>query len=201
MRLRAIALLVLLPLAALAADAPEEVFKKFHGAAMAGNLEEMLKYGPAQRRAEVQGMPAASKEAALKTVQFLMPRGFQVHRMTVHDDGRGILHVSGPLISEGKAPMTMYGTVRMLQENGEWKVDEATWSTQKPAALSPPRPAPAPAAAPVAAGSPAPKAVAAPKPPAPGTIYREPPIRKLGEAKVECVYKPVMTAKDIENCK
>ena len=136
-------------------------------------------------------MSAAHKEAALKTAQFLMPRGIQVHRTTKTDDGRTTMIVSGPLMNEGQKPQTMYGTVRMLQENGEWKVDETTWSTQRPAVLS----APKPAAAPVAAGNPAPKG------PVPGTIYLEKPIRKLGEARVECVYKPVMTAKDIENCK
>ena len=48
MKLRAIALLILLPFvmlqapAALAAEEPDAVYAKFHRAAMAGDLEEML---------------------------------------------------------------------------------------------------------------------------------------------------------------
>src|SRR5258706_15305706 len=78
MKLRAIALLILLPQltllprATLAADEPDVVYGKFHRAAMAGDLEEMLKYGPAQRRAEIQAMSAPSKEAALRMAQYMM---------------------------------------------------------------------------------------------------------------------------------
>jgi len=192
MRSRAIALLLLLPYLiappALAADAPEAVYARFHRAAMAGDLEEMLKHGPAQRRTEIRSMSPASKDAALKMAQFMMPRAFTVERTIVAGNGRATLIVSGPGDGGGGKLQPIYGTVRMLTENGEWKVDEASWSTDKPAILSAAPAAPAKAAAPVklAPG---------------GSAYNEMPARKLGEAKPECVYKPVMTAKDIENCK
>jgi hypothetical protein len=194
MRLRAIALLLLLPSclvlqarAALAADAPEAVYAKFHRAAMAGDLEEMLKHGPAQRRTEIRSMSPASKDAALKMAQFMMPRAFTVERTIMASNGRATLIVSGPGDGGGGKLQPIYGTVRMLTENGEWKVDEASWSTDKPAILT--------AAPPAAPKGPAP--VLAPG----GSAYTELPARKLGEAKQECVYKPVMTAKDIEACK
>ena len=193
MRLRAIALLLLLPLTALAAEAPDAVYTKFHRAAMAGNLEEMLKVSPAKRRAEVQAMSQASKDAQLQIAKHLLPRGFQVHRTTVQVDGFAFLHLSGPWFGEGNKPVTMYGVVRLVQEQGEWKVDESHWSTQKPAELAPPKPA---AAAAAAAVKPAPGAA-----PVKPSAYTETPVRKLGEAKPECVYKPVMTARDLENCK
>ena len=179
----------LLPGAALAADEPEVVYGKFHRAAMAGELDEMLKYGPAGRRAEIQGMSAAHREAALKMAQFMMPRAFTLERKTVHSNGRATLVVSGPGDSGGGALSKIYGTVAMLNERGEWKVDQANWSTEKPAELTAPKPAPQ------AASKPAAK-------PAPGAGSMTAPIGgKLSDAKPECVYKPVMTAQDMENCK
>src|SRR6185503_4513817 len=149
------ALLILLPClllqapAAFAADEPEVVYGKFHRAAMAGDLEEMLKYGPAQRRAEIRGMSAASKDAALKMAQFMMPRAFTVERKLPAKGGATLI-VSGPGDVGGGRLQPIYGTVRMLMENGEWKVDEASWSTDKPAILSsaPADKAPAKGAAP-----------------------------------------------------
>ena len=194
-----VAIIFMLPFATLAADEPEVIYAKFHRAVMAGELEEMLKYGPAQRRAEMQSLSASSKDAALKMAQFMMPRAFTLQRKTVQANGRGAtLVVSGPWMAEGQRSETMYGTVRMLTENGEWKVDELTWSNEKPPILA----APQPAAAPAAAGKPAPK-MAAPGKGAPvvGSMNSEVPGRRLGVAKPECVYKPVMTAQDMENCK
>jgi len=211
--LRAIALLVLLPClallarAALAADSPQEVYAKFFKATVTGNLEEMLKLWPTRRRAEVQAMSAESKEAQIKLARHLLPRGYQVHRTTVQVDGYAFLILSGPWFGEGEKPVTMYGVVRLQQEGGEWKYDEAHWSTQKPAELAGPRPAapPNPAAAAMESPGGKPAAKAPPSPAAPSktapSAYTETPVRKLGEAKPECVYKPVMTAKDMELCK
>jgi hypothetical protein len=196
MKLLVAILFMLLPFASLAADEPEVVYGKFHRAVMAGDLEEMLKYGPAQRRAEILGLSASSKEAALRMAQFMMPRAFALNWKTVQANGRAAtLIVSGPWADEGTTKLeTMYGTVRMLLENGEWKVDEASWSSEKPAIVG--------AAKPPADGKAAAKAAPAGKAGAPVVGAMEAsPGRTLGAAKPECVYKPVMTAQDIENCK
>ena len=182
----------LLPAAALAADEPEVVYAKYHRAAMASDLDDMLNFGPAKRRAEMQGMSAAHRQAALKMAQFMMPRAFSLERKTVHSNGRATLVVSGPGDSGGGRLETIYGTVRMVTEGGNWKVDEASWSNEKPAILATPKPAPQPAAkaaATATGGAPVVGSMAAPT------------ARKLGPAKPECVYKPVMTAQDLENCK
>jgi len=179
----------LLPAAALAADEPEVVYGRYHRAAMAGELDEMLNHGLAARRAAMQGMSAAHREAALKMAQFMMPRAFTLERKTVQGNGRATLVVSGPGGSGDGRLVTIYGTVAMLMERGEWKVDQANWSTEKPAELA------ASKAAPQAASKPAAKAA-----PAAGSTTAS-TFRKLGDAKPECVYKPVMTAKDMENCK
>jgi hypothetical protein len=203
MKLPAIALCalwILLPGATLAADEPEVVYGKFHRAAMAGDLEEMLKHGPAQRRAEIQGMSESSKDAALKMAKFMMPRAFTVERRLPASAGRATLIVSGP--GDGGTGSgnlrTIYGTVIMVAENGIWKVDEASWSTERPAVLGAAPPAGARTVADKSQGK---APAAAPKASPPGTIYLEPPTRKLGAAKPECVFKPVMTAQDLENCK
>jgi hypothetical protein len=184
-----------LPGLAPAADEPEVVYAKFHRAAMASDLDEMLKYGLAQRRADMQGLSAAHREAALKMVQFMMPHAFTLQRKTVSPNGRATLIVSGPWDGGHHSLDTVYGTVSMVTENGEWKVDESTWSDQKPAILLAPKPAPA-------ADKAASKAAVSTK--GGQIVGSEPAVisgKKLGEAKPECVYKPVMTAEDMERCR
>ncbi len=179
-----------LPCAASATDEPEAVYARFHRAAMAGDLDEMLKYGPAQRRAEMQGLSGAHREAALKMVQLMMPLAFKLERKTVNPNGRATLIVSGPTDDVVRGKQTVYGIIKMLMENGEWKVDESNWSDQKPEILSAPKPAaPAPSAEKGAISTKGAQAVGSPAG------------RRLGEAKPECVYKPVMTAEDMERCR
>ncbi len=180
----AIVLLALLPLAALAAEEPEAVYAKFHRATMAGELDEMLKYGPAQRRAEMRGLSEAHREAALKMAQFMMPRAFTLERKTVHAKGRATLIVSGPGDAGRQKLETIYGVVTMLMENGEWKVDESSWSNEKPVILATPKPAASGKGAPVV-----------------GSMSSATPGRTLGTAKEPCVYKAVMTAQDMANCR
>lgn len=194
-----IALLLLAALPARAADEPEAVYAKFHRATMAGELEEMLRHGPAARRAEMQGMSESSRNAALKMAQFMMPRAFTMERKVMSPNGRAAtLIVSGP--GEGGSGSgkleTIYGSVKMLLENGAWKVDEASWSSDRPAILATPKP--------VAAPPPAAKAaVSTGGAPVVGSMSSQVTggSSKLGAAKPECVYKPVMTAKDMENCR
>jgi hypothetical protein len=202
----AIALLVLLPLAcvpARATDEPEAVYAKYHRAVMAGDLEEMVKYVPTPTRAEIYAMSASSKEATLKMAQYMMPRAFTLQRKTVQPNGHATLIVSGPWTGDGRKMQTMYGIVRMITENGEMKVDESSWTSEKPANLATPQPAaPQPAAPPAAADKAAPKAAVSTKgAPVVGTMSSSSPGRVLGKAKPPCVYKPVMTTEDIENCK
>ncbi|MEO8144891.1 MAG: hypothetical protein ABI654_11815 [Betaproteobacteria bacterium] len=191
-----IALLALLPFAALpalAADEPEVVYAKFHRAAMSGNLEELLKYGLDARRAELGSMSTAQKEATLKMAASMMPRAFTLRSKQLGLGGRSArLVVSG--MGEniiGGRPEMLYGEVSMVLERGEWKVDESSWSNEQPQAPLPARPAAAPA--PAAARAVAPKPATRPAAAA--------PIRALGPAKPPCVYKPVMTAEDVENCR
>ena len=196
-KLLAVALLILLPLAALAADEPEAVYAKYHRAVMSGDLDEMLRNGPLQRRAEMAGLSAAHKDAALKMARFMMPRAFTLERKTLNARNRATLIVSGPGEAGGNRMQTMYGTVNMLLENGDWKVDEVNWSNERPAILATPKPA-APSAA---AEKAAPKFTGKGGAQVVGSTTSSAPARTLGEAKPVCVYKPVMTAADMEACK
>jgi hypothetical protein len=84
----------------------------------------------------------------------------------------------------------------MVMERGEWKVDESSWSNERPGILAPVRPAGSPSADKAAV-----KATG--KPPGAQVVGSTPatPPRKFGAAKPPCLYKPVMTAEDVENCR
>ena len=198
MRLPAIvAFLILLPLPTLAAEEPEAVYTKFHRGAVSGNLEEMTRYAPAARRAELATMSAAQKDAQVKMVALMLPRAFIVRNKTINPAGNGArLLLSGPgeRLIDGKVE-TLYGVVSMVIEAGEWKVRESNWSNEQPANFAAARPAAAPAA--TAAGKAPAKAAAK----APASMVGTPVARPLGAAKPPCVYKAVMTAEDMENCK
>lgn len=199
MRLWGIALLIF-AFNAFGADEPEVVYGRFHRAIASGNLEEMMRYAPAARRAEVAVMSAAQKDAQMKMLSMLMPKAFTLVNKRIAPGGQSArLIVTGPgeTVIAGGAKEPMYGRVRMVQEGGEWKVDEIAWSNEQPSAgeVGPALAAPPAAAAakPVSASKQAPKASAPAAPP--------PVVRKLGEARQECVYKPVMTNEDLERCR
>lgn len=191
----AIVFSLIFPVAGIAAEEPEAVYAKFHRAAASGNLEEMVRYAHEAQRAEFAAMSAAQKDANAKMMAALLPRAFLLQQKTVNPDGKGArLLVSGPAgVIPGEKPEMLYGTISMVVERGEWKVGEMNWSNARPAGLGEGKPAVKPVA-------PAAKAQAAPA--ARGaTTLGSTPERKLGTARPPCVYKPVMTAEDVENCR
>ena len=202
MRLVAVVLfLALLPLAAIparSAEEPEGAYAKYHRAVVAGNLDAMLEQSLALQRADMQSMSAANRDATLKMAQSVMPRIFTVERKTLVEAGRATLIISGPW--NGPSGMVqVYGTAQLRMEEDAWKVIGVSWTTERPAILSAPQPAAAPTAAEKSAAKAAP--VSTKGAPVVGSMSSEVTGRKLGVAKPECVYKPVMTAQDMENCK
>jgi hypothetical protein len=211
--------LALLP-SAWAADPPENVFANFHRAAVAGNLDRMLLYSPAARRAQIARMPPAQKAAQAKTIAALLPRTYVIQAKTV-DSGGLTMHVSGMSTPpRGRTSEMLYGSIRMQLEGQDWKVGNMNWTNTPPAgAAAGKKPAPIAAAKPTGryAVNPelgGPPGAQAPKPAAgsapvksttgvrgAGTVMGTTPERKLGTAKPPCVYKPFMTAEDLENCK
>jgi hypothetical protein len=197
-RMSALALLVFAPIVAPAADEPDAVYGRYHRAAAAGNLAEMAQHAQAAQRAELLAMSAAQKSAMVKMLAATMPRAFSLSNKTVSRDGKSArLLVSGPdAAQEGEKPEMLYGTIRMVMEGANWKVGETEWSNSAPAGFA--APAGAKSAVPASA-----KSVAPVRRTGGGLVgsTASPPERKLGIAKEPCVYKPVMTAEDVENCK
>ena len=189
--------LCLAALPAAAADEPEAIYAKYHRGAVSGDQEDVLAYAAAQQRKEISALSPAQRNAAVKMMAATMPRAFVLKSKTVAPDGNSArLLLSGPggSVLDNK-PEVLYGSVRMVMERGAWKVAETSWSNQPPAGL-------AAAAKPPAAASQKATAqkAAARGAPMVGSINAAPE-RKLGIAKEPCVYKPVMTAEDMENCK
>ncbi len=185
--------MVLLPGAALAQAEPEAVYAKYHRAAVSGDVDEMARYWNAPQRAEVATMSVAQKQAAAKMMAALLPRAYLLNDKRVNPNGQNArLIVSGPgTLTVGEKPETLYGIINLEKENGEWKVGNMDWSNTRPDALA--RPAIKPSATPPLQSK---------SPPArSATVTGTQPEKKLGTAKPPCVYKPVMTAEDVENCK
>jgi hypothetical protein len=188
---------------ALAAEEPDAVYAKYHRAAVTRDLNEMLLYASASQRKELSDASPAQKDAMMKMLEASMPRVFVLKGKTVAPDGRSArLLVSGPggSVLDAKTE-TLYGTVSMVNERGEWKVAASNWSNNPPAAGLAPAPAAKSAAPAARATAPAAKAAPARSGAALVGSTSAPPERKLGMAKEPCVYKPVMTAEDIENCR
>ena len=194
MRTIAALLLLLAALPAAAADEPDAVYTRYHRAAVTRDLDEMLRYAAAAQRAEIAAMSAAQRDALGKMLEVGMPRAFLLKKKTLTPDGKGArLLLAGPggSVLDAKSE-ALYGTVTLVNERGEWKVVSSDWNTSAPAELqsaakdrpaSPQKPAAAPRGAPQVGSA------------------NAMPERKLGIAKEPCVYKPVMTAEDIENCR
>ena len=197
----ALALAAALPLGA--AEEPEAVYLKFHRAILNGDVEEVLHYGAEAQRAEISAMPASQRGATLKMMAVLMPRAFVLRAKNINPDGKSArLQLTGagkPLV--GDKPETLYGTARMVMEGSQWKVAGVDWSNQDPggaAQAAPAKPAAKAASAPPAAP---PKSTPQSRSTLPVGAMDSAPERKFGTQKPACVYKPVMTAEDLEACR
>jgi len=187
------AILFLAALPLLAADEPETVYAKYHRAAASGDVNEMMRYVPEAQRAEMAAMSAAQRDAAAKMAIASAPRAFVLRNKTVAPDGKvARLVVSGDSAIAGRdTTETLYGSIRLVLEGTEWKVADEAWNNAPPAAM---QAAPAQRAAPASAPQKAPAKGA-------GGLVGSTPDRTLGTAKEPCVFKPVMTAEDMERCR
>jgi len=203
MRLPVFALLaaLALPAPALAAEEPEGVYAKYHRAAVTGDLDTMLNHSLARQRSEIGSRSQAQRDASLLMVKSMMPKVFTVERKTLPAENRATLIVSGPWEGGPGGRVQVYGTAQLMMEEGEWKVFGVSWTTQRPDILSTPQAAPKPVPTMAEKITGKPSVMSTKGAPVVGSMDAEAPVRKLGTAKAECVYKPVMTAQDMENCK
>jgi hypothetical protein len=189
----AAALFFLLPCPAAAQEEPEAVYRKFHSALIAGNIDELNKYGTPGGAAELAKLPAEQRKGVLDLMKKFIPPSYTITaRQPGTDANRLTLRARGMGTSLfGGKPEAMDGEIVMVKMGGEWKVDKSNWNSGKSGA-TPPRAADA--AAPMQSAPqrlPVPSRSAAPKAPE----------RSMGAAKEPCVYKPVMTNEDMERCR
>jgi hypothetical protein len=99
---------------------PETVYASFHRAGLAGDYDGMLKYGSA---AQASDLPPAERKRLLKILARLLPTKYSVVEKTVDEGGkRAVLRL------RGAQPQALLGTITLVKEKGEWKVDEANWA-------------------------------------------------------------------------
>ena len=197
-----------------AQEAPEAVYLKLHRATLVHNLDEMLLYASDARRAELAG--TAGSSVMLKLISSMMPRVYTVRSTAVTPDGlRAQMRATGSFTFMGSTAPS-YGTVDLVKQKGEWKIDRFEWSGDKPAgfdtvqapyerirgapatAQAPLQPAPVPAPAPVSA--PAAKPAAEPRPAPEPAEKPAPPVIERVTKPAPCEIKPVMSDDDLLNC-
>ena len=106
---------------ALAQDQPETVYANFHRAGLAADYDGMRKYESAAKVNQMDPLPPAERKAILKALANLLPSSYAVVEKTVEEGAtRAVLRLRGtqPAIS---------GTITLVKEKGEWKVDDANW--------------------------------------------------------------------------
>jgi hypothetical protein len=180
-------------------DEPHTVYLKLHRATLVQNLDEMLLYASDASRAELKTF--AGDPQRLKLVSAMMPRVYNVRASSMSADrSRVRLRATGTFTFQGNTAPS-YGTVDLVKQQGEWKVERFEWSGDKPpgfdeaiaqarlAARLAAGQAPVPEEAPRAA--PAEKPAAEPPPTAP-VLTRKP--------QRECEIKPVMNDEDLRAC-
>ena len=137
------ALFLLLPCAASAQEDPEVVFGKFHRAMLAGNIDEMNKYGTPGGGSEIAKMPAEQRKQVLDMLKGLTPKRYKVTGRQLGSDGNSLtLRTTGSGASiYGAKPSAQDGMIRMVKLGGEWKVDDVKWkdagATSAPASAAP----------------------------------------------------------------
>jgi hypothetical protein len=195
--------LLLVSFAATAQEEPEAVFAKFHRAMLEGNLAEMKKYGTPAGAKDLDKLPPEQQKAMLDMVKKLLPETYTITGREGAGSGSMMLKATGQGtdLMTGR-PQTQYGQIRMVKMGKDWKVDKTSWNNRDESGVASPRPSSMPprAAAQVKPAI-APGPAVSARPGSAPAVFGAPIERKLGEAKAPCVYKPVMTQQDLENCR
>ncbi len=180
-------------------DDPHTVYLKLHRATLVQNLNEMLLYTSDAGSVELKTY--AGDAQRLKLVSAMMPRVYTVRATSMNADAsRARLRATGTFTFQGNTAPS-YGTVDLVKQSGEWKVERFEWSGDKPQGFDD-AVAQARLAARLAQGGPAPeetpraaqaqKPAAEPEPTPPSLSERKP--------KRECEIKPVMSDDDLRAC-
>ena len=125
----------LMPAIAVAADDAEAVYAKFHRAIANGNIADMNRFGTPGGGEQLAQMPAAQRKQVLDMMKSLMPKRYKIVDKQVSADGSQLrMRMSGTGSLFGGEGSVHEGTVVMLKQGGEWKVDDVKWNEAKPGA-------------------------------------------------------------------
>ncbi|MCM2287499.1 MAG: hypothetical protein NDI67_00620 [Sulfuritalea sp.] len=125
---------------AVAQEDPEAVYAKLHGAALAGNAEEVMGYSTAAAKAEFAAKTQAERDALIRGMAQALPKTYTITEKNIAPDGNSAV-LLGTGVSEYQTRATAYLTASFRKEGEAWKVSSWGWSNQKP-----PPPAAKPAA-------------------------------------------------------
>lgn len=134
----AAALCFLLPGPAVAQEKPEAVYAKFHRALLAGNIDDLNKYGTPEGGAELARMSPEQRREVTEMVKRMIPRSYTItSRQLSREGNRYTLTVTGTRPSPaGRKPEPQDGTIRLVKQGGVWKVDEANWGNENSSGLT-----------------------------------------------------------------
>ena len=113
----------------------QTVFRNFHKAVLANDLDELLKWEVKSRSDAFAKASAAQRDEAMAYTVKSTPKTYKVTGSIIEPNGRdATLYLSADVTDKGKTE-TLYGSVVFEKESGAWKVAAAGWSrVQSPAA-------------------------------------------------------------------
>jgi len=113
---------------ALAQDAPEAVYAKFHRAGLGADYDGMRKYESSAKAKEMDPIPPAERKQMLRALARLLPRSYSVVEKTVEAGAlRAVLRLRATQPDAAGKAQPLLATITLVKEKGEWKVDEANW--------------------------------------------------------------------------
>lgn len=103
-------------------SAPVKAYKEYYKAIMAGNFEDLKKYLVAKNLKELEAMDGKEREMVLDIMK-MRPEQLKIEKPSITGD-QATFKASG---KEGSAIST--GSIKMVIENGTWKVLEDKWQS------------------------------------------------------------------------
>lgn len=110
---------------AIAQEAPETVYQRFHQAVKANDVGAMMRVASAERAREI----ADSWWLERKFMAVITPDTYKLTSKQVSADGNRMqIRGTGLHSFLGGQPTLMYGVVDLIRVKGEWKVDKVGWA-------------------------------------------------------------------------
>lgn len=194
MRILALLALLALPPAGVAQPDPGAAYKAYHEAALQGRIEIARNFTSSNLTKQLMYRTPQERAALSEKMRVLMPNTYGILKRAYAPDGRSVtLTLSGKVVTPYR--QDVLADVKLVKFAEVWKVDAVSWrSTTPPPSAAPLKPAAKPAPKPLISKE-------APKPATARPNVPPPTHRTLGRQKEPCVFKPAMTAEDLERCK